>query len=244
MGLINRIRGAALVFVFVVMAGTIGFRLLEDDPRDLLDSFFFTLITVTTVGYGNIVPHTTPGKVLAIGIILTGVGSAMVALQGIFEVLVGRRIKEELNLPQKETKKKDHLIVCGYSMVGKAIIRSLRERGLDFIVIEQDKGKVGRMVEAGVPVIEGDARDEKVLERAGVRQAQYLLAALDDSNNVFITLTAKLLNPEILIVSKTEDTANTVKLKKAGADEVVACHDVGAKMMVDKAVLNKGIGKK
>lgn len=229
-----------LVFVFVVVAGTIGFRLLEDDLRDLLDSFFFTLITVTTVGYGNIVPHTTPGKVLAIGIILTGVGSAMVALQGIFEALVGRRIKEELNLPPKEMKKQNHHIVCGYSMVGKAIIRSLRERGLDFVVIEQDKDKVGRMVEAGVPVIEGDARDEKVLERAGMKQAKCLLAALDDASNVFIALTAKLINPEIHVVSKAQDTTNVVKMKKAGADEVVACHDVGAQMMVDKALSKDG----
>lgn len=241
-GISGKIRIAFAVFVLVMIVGTTGFRLLEDNFKNLLDSFFFTLITVTTVGYGNIVPQTTPGKVLAIAIILAGVGSAMAALHGLFEMLVGRKIREALNLPEKETQRKDHYIICGYSMVGMAIVRNLQEIGEDFVVIENSERQVARLVENKVPVIQGDARDESVLERAAIGQAKCLLAALDDATNVFITLTAKLLNPKIHVVSKAQDTTNVVKMRKAGADEVVACHAVGAQMMVKKALSTKNVG--
>lgn len=237
MRFIGRINIALFMFLLVIIAGTLGFRVLEPQVNSFLDSFFFTLTTVTTVGYGNIVPLTVAGKILAIGIIFAGVGSAMVALQGTFEVLVGKRIKEVFNLPDKRIEKQNHHIICGYGMVGKAIVRHLETLGLEFVVVEQDGGKVNRLVEAKVPVIEGDARQEKILEKAGIRKSRCLYATMDDSSNVFVALTAKPMNPGIRIISKSEDTFNNMaKLKKAGVDEVVACHDVGAQMMVKKGM--------
>ncbi len=138
-------------------------------------------------------------------------------------------------MAEREVHKTGHYLVCGYSMVGKAIARNLSEKKADFVVVEQDKEKVQRMVEDKVTVIEGDAREETVLERAGIRNARCLFVTMDDSYNVFVTLTAKLLNPSLHIVAKTENSRIIAKLKKAGADEVVACHDAGARMMVDKA---------
>ncbi len=140
-------------------------------------------------------------------------------------------------MPEREVHKTGHYLVCGYSMVGRAIVRNLREKKADFVVIEQDKEKVRQMVEESLTVIEGDAREEMVLERAGIKKARCLLVAMDDSFNVFVTLTAKLLNPSLHIVAKTENSRNVAKLKKAGADEVVACHDAGARMMVNMAKL-------
>jgi voltage-gated potassium channel len=150
---------------------------------------------------------------------------------------VGKRIKEELGMAEREVHKTGHYLVCGYSMVGKAIVRNLREKKADFVVIEQDKEKVWKMVEENLTVIEGDAREEMVLERAGIKNAGCLFVTMDDSYNVFVTLTAKMLNPSLPIVAKTENSRNIAKLKKAGADEVVACHDAGARMMIDKAKL-------
>ena len=142
MGLISKNKITLSIFMLVIVAGTLGFYVLEPDVNSLLDSFFFTLITVTTIGYGNIVPLITSGKLLAIGIILSGVGSAMVVLQSAFEVFLGRRIKEELNLPDKKTEKRDHHIICGYGKIGKAVMRHLEAQNHDFVTIENDEAKV------------------------------------------------------------------------------------------------------
>ena len=233
----RRLRIPLTVLLLVVIVGTVGFWLLEDNVKTLLDSFFFTLVTVTTIGYGNITPQTVAGKILTIGIIIAGVGAALVSMQTVFESLVGKRIKEELRMAERDVHKTGHYLVCGYSMVGKAIVRNLREKKADFVIIEQNKEKVKKMVEENLTVIEGDAREETVLERAGIQTAGCLFATMDDSYNVFVTLTAKMLNPSLQVIAKTENSRNIAKLKKAGADEVVACHDAGARMMIDRAKL-------
>ena len=88
------------------------------------------------------------------------------------------------------------------------------------------------MVQSKIPVIEGDARKEDVLEKGGIKRAKYLLTSLDDASNVFVALTAKMLNPSLRVISKIEDAENEAKLRKAGADELVYCHDLGAQIMM------------
>ncbi|MBW1998859.1 MAG: NAD-binding protein [Deltaproteobacteria bacterium] len=237
-GIWLRLKFSVLVFLLVLLVGTAGFRLLEPSIKSLLDSFFFTLVTVTTIGYGNITPQTLPGKVLDIIVIFVGVGAALLSVQTVFEAVIRKRIMEVLKLPKGAVDMKDHFIVCGYGKVGKPLVKKLRQEGVPFVVVESEDRKVKELVDAGVSVIEGDARKEDVLERAGIRAADYLLAALDDASNVFVTLTAKMLNPPLKVICKIEDIENQPKLKKAGADEVVSCHDMGAKMMLQAAKEN------
>ena len=140
-------------------------------------------------------------------------------------------------MPDKKTEKRDHHIICGWGKVGKAIAGHLEMEHQEFVIVEIGESRIDRMVERGLPAIAGDARQEDILEKAGIRSARLLYATMDDSTNVFVTLTAKLMNPEIRVVSKLDDTShNMTKLKRAGADEIVACHDVGARMMVDKGL--------
>ena len=222
-----------LLLGMVIVVGTFGFWVTEKENASLLDSFYFTIVTVATVGYGDITPRTTAGKALAAGIIVMGVGAVLVTVQAGIESLVGKRIKKEFNMPDKATTKRNHCIVCGFGMVGQAVVRHLQMAKVDYIVIEWDEGKVERMVEGKVPVIKGDAREEDVLRRAGIEGALCLIATLDDASNVFVTLTAKLLNPTLYVASKTSSESNAVKLERAGADVVIACHDVGARVMVE-----------
>lgn len=228
-----RLKIGIAVLVCVLLGGTIGFWLIEDNVPTLLDSFFFTLVTVTTIGYGNITPETTTGKILDIFIIIFGVGAVVTTIPTFFDLVIRKRIKEVLKLPTEMTEKNDHYIVCGYGKVGKALVASLTEQEKCFVVIELDESKVRDMVGNNIPVIEGDARKESVLERAGIKQAKFLMASLDDATNVFIVLTAKMLNSKIKITCKIEESANEDKLKKAGADEVVCCHHMGAQMMMN-----------
>ena len=172
MELFRRVKIALILFIAVVISGIFGFWALEPEVNSLLDSFFFTLITVTTVGYGDIVPITTPGKVWAIVIILTGVGSAMVVLQSTFEMLVGRRIREELNLPDKKTEKQNHNIICGWGKIGKAIARHLKTEEQTFVIVEHDESKVERIMEAGLSVIAGDARQEDVTQYGKIEKSR------------------------------------------------------------------------
>ncbi len=224
----------------VILVGTFGFWAAEKDTETLLDSFYFTLVTVATVGYGDITPKTTAGKALAAGLIVMGVGAVLATVQVGIESLVGKRIKREFNLPDKATSKKGHCIVCGFGMVGQAVVRHLKKREIDYVVVEWNEDKVEHMVEAGFPVIKGDAREEEVLKRAGIEEARCLFATLEDAFNVFVTITAKLLNLEIYVISKTENERNAIKLKRAGADVVIACHDVGAEVMVKAAQKGEG----
>jgi len=218
-----------------MIGGTIGFWLLEDHISSLLDSFHFTLVTVTTIGYGNITPETVAGKILNVSVILIGVGAALVAIQTIFEIVIKQKVKEVLRLPKRSTHKKNHFVICGYGKVGKALVRLLQQEKTPFVVIESETSKVKEMVQLDIPVVEGDARKEDILERAGIINASCLLTTFDDSFNVFVALTSKMLNPSLKIISKIEDAANEAKLKKAGTDELVFCHDLGAQMMFNFA---------
>ncbi len=230
-----RLKFSVAIFIFVLAGGTFGFWFFEDNVTTLLDSFFFTLVTVTTIGYGNITPQTLAGKMLDIAVILSGVGAALISIQTVFEVVIRKKIMEVLKLPEGVVDMRDHFIVCGYGKVGKALGRSLQQKNVQFVVIESDGAKVKEMVEDNIPTIEGDARKEDVLERAGIKTAKYLLASLDDSSNVFVALTTKMVNPCLKVICKIEDAANEAKLKKAGADEAVCCHDMGARMMIEVA---------
>lgn len=230
-----RLKFSVTILVLVVTGGTFGFWFFEDEVKTLLDSFFFTLVTVTTIGYGNITPKTFAGKILDIAVIFLGVGAALVSIQTVFEAIVRKRIKEVLKLPKEVIDKRDHFIVCGYGKVGRALVRSLQQKKAQFVVIESNTSKIKEMVQFNIPVIEGDARKEDTLERAGIKMAKCLLASLDDSSNVFIALTAKMSNPSLKVICKIEEVTNEAKLKKAGADEVISCHDMGAQMMIKVA---------
>jgi len=230
-----RLKFSVAILFFVVTSGTIGFWLLEDKVTTILDSFFFTLVTVTTIGYGNITPQTSAGKILDIAVILLGVGAALVSIQTVFEAIIRSKIQEVLKVPKGIANKKGHFIICGYGKIGKPLVKGLRQKNAQFVIIENDASRVKEMVRSGLLVVEGDARKEDVLERADIKTAKFVLTSLDDSSNVFVTLTAKMLNPSVNVICKIEDITNEAKLKKAGANEVISCHDMGAKMMIKVA---------
>ncbi|MBU0468033.1 MAG: NAD-binding protein [Candidatus Omnitrophica bacterium] len=224
------------ILVAVMILGTVGFYYVEDNISSVLDAFYFTLVTVSTVGYGDIAPVTTAGKILAIILIVAGVGSVFVVVPTFFELIVKKEIEEVLKLPTEKSKITDHIIVCGWGKVGKTLIDELEIRGEKFIVIENNPLRIKHLVDRELLVIEGDACSETILDKANIDKARLLYATLDDASNVFIVLTAKILNPKIKIVSKVDYLNNEAKLMKAGADEIINCHQIGAKKMLDFVV--------
>lgn len=231
----RRLIYAIIMLVAMTALGTIGFLLVEPTISDPFESFYFTIVTMLTVGYGDIVPTTAISKALAIIVVIGGVTAAVTALQSVFDLVVTRGIRRELGLPERRTKMKDHIIICGYGNVGQRIFEQLREKGEEYLFIESDPMKVANLVDKHVPVIQGDAGDESVLVRANVKDAKTLILTLKDPSNIIVAMIAKMLSPSIFIVSEVEDMKNVTVLKKAGADEVVHCHEMGARTMVSKA---------
>lgn len=231
----KRIFLAFSVLFFFIAFGTIGFYLVEPGVHNPFDAFYFTIVTIMTVGYGDITPTTEEARVVAIIIMIGGIGSALYVLQNLFELTITKRLRSELGLPQRRTRMKDHYIICGYGRVGRQVMAQLSKKGDRYIFIEDDKAKVEEMVEQGVPVIQGDAAEEESLLRANVKDAKCLIATMRDPQNMVTVITAKMLNPGIYTVAEVEEEPNTEKLKRVGADATVNCHQTGARIMVNQA---------
>jgi voltage-gated potassium channel len=219
----------------VVIGGFLGFLITEDLWGKPLDALYLTLMTITTVGYGDIVPVTSEGKVVAVIVSIGGIAAGISTLQAVFNLAISNNLRSELGLPERRTKMKDHYIICGHGNVGREVAARLRAKRERFVVIEKDPDKVQRMVDEGIEVIRGDAEDEDVLVRAGIMNAKGLIAAMKDPQNLVTVLTARTINQGMFIISEVEDDKNEPKLKKVGANATVNCYSMGARIMVGRA---------
>jgi len=219
-----------------VLIGTIGFAELEPSLHDdFFESFWLTIVTVMTVGYGDVVPLTQAGKLLAVLIMVSGVGAGIYTVTLFFQLIVTDRLRFELGLPPRRTRMKDHYIVCGYGLVGRQVVEQLRCKNEKFLVLERDRDKVEVMVDKGLDVIHGDAEDEETLIKANILHAKGLITTMRDGQNMVTIIAAKGLNPSLYIVSEVEEDKNIGKLRRVGADMTINCHEMGAKIMVDDA---------
>jgi voltage-gated potassium channel len=224
------------LLVGVLAFGTMGFFFWEPDVHgNVFTSFYFTLETMFTVGYGDIIPSTDISRAIAVVVIVGGVTAAITTVQSFFDLAMTRDLRRSLGLPERRTKMKDHYIICGFGNVGRLVYDQLKMKGDSFVVIERDRDKVEALVDEGIPVVSGDAIDEDVLTRANIKEAKTLITTLPDSANIIVSIQAKMMNPNLFVVSEVEDFRNTVVLKRAGADEIVHCHEMGARVMVSKA---------
>jgi len=209
--------------------GTLGFHYFEG--WGWLDSIYATIITLGTVGYGDFVPHDPFGKVFAIGLVVFGLGTISYTLLELTAFVVEGNLNQLLrarkvdNMIKKVT---GHYIVCGAGKTGKHIVAELVKNKVPFVVIDRDVEKLDDPEIHKHPHITGDATDDAVLERAGVRKAKALAAALEtDEANLFLLLTAKNLNHDLRIVTKVVNDAAMPKLLRAGASAVVAPNFIG-----------------
>jgi voltage-gated potassium channel len=211
------------VLVLLVFAGTMGYHFLESWPY--VDAFYMTVIVLSTVGLGGIKELSPEGKLFTVGLIVLGVvvvgyginTLAQRILEIQFTTYLGRRRME------KETKRlKDHFILCGAGRVGSRVIKEFVQHQVPFVVIEKNEGVAQRLASEGYLTIHGDAADEEILRKAGVERARGLIAAIStDADNVYVTLTAKGLRPDLLVVARAQEENAARKLLKAGADKVI-----------------------
>lgn len=220
------------ILLVIAMAGTVGFTLLED--LSFLDSLFTTVVLISTVGMG-MPPVTVGGKILAIFIIAGGVGTLVYAVGMVIEFLIGGYLAdllEERSMKKKISELKDHYLICGYGRVGEQVAKEFLRAREEFVIVDSNPESIARARDDGHLHIEGDAADDEALHRAGIARAKGLVACVDsDADNVFVTLSARVISPHLWIVSRgnTEESHN--KLEKAGADKVVSPYAIGGREM-------------
>jgi len=234
----NRLRYVGYLLLGVIAGGTVGFELIEG--WGFLDSFYMTVITVSTVGYQEVHQLSPIGRAFSIILIVIGVGATFYGLSVFFELLVEGQIRGLLGKRKMERglrRMKDHYIICGYGRVGRRVVEELRRRDKKLVVIESDAGLQERMTDENIPFAPGNATEDNVLEMAGIHQALGLVVSLPDpADAVLITLTARQMNPNLHIVSRADDERAEAKLRLAGANAVVCPHETGGIRMAIASV--------
>jgi voltage-gated potassium channel len=232
---LRRFRLVAVLLATTLALGTVGYRLVEG--WNWLDSFFMTLITVTTVGYGEVHPLDTGGKIFTSVVIAGGVGTVLYAFGVFGEAIGGGQLaiyRRRRTLDRKLDRISDHVIVCAYGRVGSQVVSELERDGVAVVVVENNPGPAARLEAEDKLHVHADASSAEALERAGIRRARALVTAADsDERNVYITLTARSLNPRLFIVARAGGPDSIERMRQAGADRVVSPYRMAALRMAD-----------
>ena len=234
---------ALVLLVMTIVIGTFAYRALTGGNYDLLTCLYMTVITLATVGYGEVIDTSRypAARIFTIVFILSGMGILLYSVSTATAIMVEMDLRDVFKRRKmiKDIKLlRNHFIVCGVGSTGACIAHELSKTGTNFVIIECDAERIEAARKFGdVFHIQGDATDDEVLLRAGIDRAAGLAAALPtEKDNLFLTLTARQLNPSIRIVARGLDAAVDRKLRKAGADAVVSPTTIGGMRMVSELI--------
>ncbi|MGB5202853.1 MAG: NAD-binding protein [Eudoraea sp.] len=234
----SKIYIAIALMLSVLLAGTLGYHFIAE--LSWLNAIYMTIITVTTVGFNEVGPLETEGKIFTIFLIISSVFIFAYAISVITEYLFS---KNQLQLLKTKKVKKminnlsNHVIICGYGRNGMQAVERLKAYKKPFVVIERDKDIIEKY-EVDVLFVEGDANEDETLLTAGVKDAQYLIVTLpDDADNLFVVLSARQLNKQLFIISRASQVTSQHKLKLAGADSVIMPDKIGGDHMASLVVI-------
>lgn len=230
---IKRLRTSFLLLVSTLAFGTFGYHLVEG--MALFDSFYMTVITISTVGFAEIKPLTTYGRIITVIVIVTGATTLAYTVGNIVRMFVEGELSKtfgRMKLEKEIARLRDHYIICGYGRIGSLICRELDSYGIPFVVIENNPQSLEQLERDRVLFLAMDATNEDALVKAGIEHARGIVPAVQsDADNVYITLSAKGLRSDIYILSRASDEKAEQKLKKAGATRVVMPYLIGGKRM-------------
>ncbi len=211
-----------LSLIAITVVGTIGFHYIEG--VGFSKSVYWTIVTITTVGYGDITPQTEMGRIFAIGLMIVGIGAILYTLTAVGRNIIEGRIWEIFTMQEKKEevqKLENHLIICGYGDIGRTVTQQLQLGNEDIVIIDEDAETL-REEATDLFYIIGDGTKEEILEDANIQKARGLFATLpSDSDNILLTLSAKDLNSDIRIIAKADSTEGAKHLKRAGVEAVV-----------------------
>ena len=221
------------IIIFLVLSiiifGVIGYTIIEG--WGIIDALYMTVISITTVGFGEVHPLSKTGRMFTISIIIMGMVIFAYSIQFFGRVIVGGEIRNifgRRRLENKISKLKNHFIVAGYGRMGKIVVEELLENGDEVIVVERDEDVEEELLNSELLYIRGDATDEDVLEKAQISSAKGLVAVLtNDSDNLYLVITAKGINPNLFVVSRATTKNAEKKLYRIGANKVICPYKIG-----------------
>jgi len=223
---LNPILLSFTITFILIITGTISLSIVED--WDIFNSLYMTLITITTVGFGEIQPLSDKGRVIVIFILLGGIVTISVWVSTITRFVVEKelgRIFRRRKMDKSIKKLKNHVIICGAGETGKVAIKEFMRSKLDFVLIEKNPEIISKLKEItpDLPIIEGDATKDEVLQEANIHSAKGVITTLSsDTENLFVTISAKTLNKNINMVARAVDEDTQSKLFQVGADHVIS----------------------
>lgn len=233
----TRLRRGCGLLALVLLAGTIGFMLIEGWTA--IQSLFTAVLVVSTLGFSDLRPSDTRGQLLTIVLIVMGVGTLYYLVGVLAQSVIENQLdwNRRRSMQQRVTQLNDHFIVCGFGRVGRQTCQQLRAENCAFVVIDSEEHRIQAINEANYLCVPGDASDDNVLKRAGVERARALLTAVHtDAANVYITLSARALNPALFIVARAATTEAAHKLTIAGANRVISPYILGGRSMAGHAL--------
>lgn len=232
--MINKRNGIIVYFILLVTTGSVGFYFLGGNKWSIIDSIYMTVITLSTVGYGEVHPLNEATKIWAILLIIFGVTGIGAFIRTISEELIQLGSFRNKKMLKNISNLKEHYIICGYGRMGAIIADELHQKGSIFLIIEKDEKKAGIIRSKGMFCIHGDATSEETLEMARVDKASGVAVVLDtDQDNLFVTMSMKTANPNLFILSRCSREDNESKLIRAGANKVVNPYTAGGHRMAE-----------
>ncbi|CAN5581665.1 hypothetical protein BH24ACT15_BH24ACT15_02900 [soil metagenome] len=235
----RRLALSVLVFLLVLVGGVVGFVITQN--VSLGEAVYFTIITVFAVGFAEVIPLDSTGRVLTSAVIVLGVGSFTFLTVTVIEFLVEGHL---LDIVGRRRMERDlaglnaHMIICGFGRVGRQASHDLAMAGTPQIVLDTDPERLKMAAARNVPHLVGDASDETILQRAQIGRAKGVAACTDDdAENVLIALTSKLIRPDLFFVVRVKNARNARKAQQAGADRVIAPTEIGGRRIA--ALLTK-----
>lgn len=235
----TKIYTAISLLVVLLFIGIVGFKVLSN--YSWVDALYMTVITITTVGFGEVQPLDDTAKVFTVFLILTSVVIVGYALTVITEYILSKNNLEELK--QKKMQKKidaltNHIIICGYGRNGKQAAQKLLAYKKPFVVIEKNKETIDKFESELVPFVCGNANEDETLLQAGIERAETLISALpNDADNLFVVLSARQINKGLRIISRASEETSYKKLKLAGANNVILPDRIGGDHMASLVVV-------
>jgi len=239
---IRQFRLALMALVALVGLGVLGYRVLEG--WSILDALYMTVITLGTVGFKEVHPLGEVGKVFTICLVVFGVTIVFWAGASLIQAVVGEQMWHAIQRKRMQKhifRLRDHYIICGFGRMGQQIVKDLQREGVAHCVIENNPEQMPRLIAQDIPFVEGNASDNRTLRAAGIERARGLITvAPSDEDNVFITLSARGLNPKLFIVARSIFEENEDKLRMAGANRVMSPYVMGGRRMAT-AVLRPNV---
>jgi voltage-gated potassium channel len=237
-----QLKSAIFALIVLVLAGTIGYAVIEGWPY--LDALYMTVTTITTVGYMEVHALSRAGRIFTLLVIVSGVTVlfytvgkiAQVMFEGQFQRYFGR-----MKVEKQIESMRDHYIICGYGRIGSLICREFAAKPVPFVVVENKPEVIEKLEEEHYPYLRGNATEDESLLKAGIKRAKGLVSVVtSDTENVYITLTARGLNPDLYILARAGEEGSDIKLQRAGANKVISPYHIGGSRMA-QAILRPNV---